>query len=116
MCCPSQSCDPWSHSINETNQHLQGKREAKRRYRLAIFLAFGHRCAYCGASATTLDHIKPRHHGGRNEMRNLAPACVTCNRDKASTPWLQWFRAQPFWTVDREADLWLWTHPPFLPA
>jgi len=39
-------------------------------------------CAYCGGVAKTLDHIVPRARGGKDEMRNLAPACKRCNSEK----------------------------------
>ena len=41
-------------------------------------------CQYCGRKTTqlTIDHIMPRHAGGRNEWRNLVAACPTCNRQK----------------------------------
>ena len=30
----------------------------------------------------TLEHILPRHHGGRDDLMNLAVACVGCNTQK----------------------------------
>ena len=30
----------------------------------------------------TLEHIVPRHHGGTNELMNLAVACARCNHGK----------------------------------
>jgi thymidine kinase len=36
-------------------------------------------CAYCGASATTYDHVVPKMHGGTNDPSNLVPACASCN-------------------------------------
>lgn len=97
------------HAICET--HLLSKRDAKRRFRDHIFNAWRGCCAYCGkANAQTLDHIKPRSRGGCTNTPNLAPACADCNRRKGSEEVFSWFRRQPQWTPDREADLWLWTH------
>jgi 5-methylcytosine-specific restriction endonuclease McrA len=97
------------HGISET--HLLHKRDAKRRFRDHIFQAWRGRCAYCGcAGATTLDHIKPRSRGGDTTTQNLAPACPDCNRLKGSSEVFSWFRLQPNWSPDREADLWLWIH------
>lgn len=42
-----------------------------------------HICGYCGRHATTIDHIKPKAHGGRHEWTNVAAACRRCNAHKA---------------------------------
>jgi 5-methylcytosine-specific restriction endonuclease McrA len=42
----------------------------------------GHRCAYCGGSATTVDHVLPRARGGKNTWLNTAAACGGCNQRK----------------------------------
>jgi hypothetical protein len=41
-------------------------------------------CAYCGARATTWDHIIPRSKGGPSHVENLAPCCLYCNSLKSS--------------------------------
>ena len=43
---------------------------------------FGNVCFYCGASATTLDHIVPSSEGGPSLLDNLVPACRACNGTK----------------------------------
>ena len=43
----------------------------------------GYRCAYCGASADTVDHVHPRSRGGRHEWTNVVAACSRCNHRKA---------------------------------
>lgn len=43
----------------------------------------GHRCAYCGAPATTVDHIRPRSRGGADSWENLVACCLRCNGAKA---------------------------------
>ena len=43
----------------------------------------GHRCAYCGRSANTIDHVQPRSRGGANSWENLVAACVKCNNLKS---------------------------------
>ncbi|MEM1417010.1 MAG: HNH endonuclease, partial [Myxococcota bacterium] len=51
------------------------------------------RCIHCGrhlavplespaASTATVEHILPRHHGGTDDLRNLAVACARCNSGK----------------------------------
>ncbi|TDB73176.1 HNH endonuclease [Micromonospora sp. KC723] len=44
----------------------------------------GHRCGYCSAPATTVDHIVPRSRGGRNTWQNTISACYACNQRKAN--------------------------------
>ncbi|WP_090034811.1 HNH endonuclease [Cellulomonas marina] len=43
----------------------------------------GHRCAYCGGVADTVDHVLPRSRGGRHEWGNVVAACMRCNHRKA---------------------------------
>lgn len=43
-------------------------------------------CQYCGRRGQrdlTLDHVLPRHRGGRHTWENLVTACKTCNHRKA---------------------------------
>ena len=35
-------------------------------------------CQYCGDPANTVDHVKPRSHGGGDELTNLVACCVRC--------------------------------------
>lgn len=44
----------------------------------------GHACGYCGAKATTVDHIVPQSRGGRNTWANTVASCYGCNQDKAN--------------------------------
>ena len=41
-----------------------------------------HRCAYCGAHATTIDHVLPKSRGGGMTWVNLVAACTPCNGTK----------------------------------
>jgi 5-methylcytosine-specific restriction endonuclease McrA len=41
-----------------------------------------HRCAYCGRSAATIDHVLPRSRGGRDTWENLVACCLRCNNTK----------------------------------
>ncbi|HLS93705.1 MAG TPA: HNH endonuclease [Microbacterium sp.] len=43
----------------------------------------GNRCAYCGRSANTIDHVIPRSRGGQDSWENLVAACVKCNNVKS---------------------------------
>ncbi|GAA2571626.1 MULTISPECIES: HNH endonuclease [Microbacterium] len=42
----------------------------------------GHRCAYCGKAASTIDHVLPRSRGGRDTWQNLVACCLRCNNVK----------------------------------
>ncbi|GAA1943233.1 HNH endonuclease [Microbacterium aquimaris] len=41
-----------------------------------------HRCGYCGASASTIDHVIPRSRGGADSWENLVACCLRCNNVK----------------------------------
>ena len=41
-----------------------------------------HRCAYCGANATTIDHVQPKSRGGADSWENLVACCLRCNNVK----------------------------------
>lgn len=41
------------------------------------------RCGYCGAKATTIDHVLPRSRGGAHSWENCVACCASCNHRKA---------------------------------
>ncbi len=43
-----------------------------------------HTCQYCGKTSVslTIDHVIPRHRGGKDIWENLVAACVKCNNIK----------------------------------
>ncbi len=51
--------------------------------RRALFARDRGRCGYCGAPASTVDHVVPRSRGGRHEWANVVVACARCNHVKA---------------------------------
>ena len=59
------------------------------------------RCAYCGAHASTIDHVQPRSRGGADSWENLVACCLRCNNVKGDrTPqemnWeLRWMPQPP---------------------
>ena len=87
---------------------LLSKRLARHRFRESILEGWGRCCAYCGAAADTLDHVRARARGGETRTANLVAACAPCNRAKASADWLAWFRAQSGWSEAREARVRDW--------
>ncbi len=52
--------------------------------RREVFQRDGYACQYCGVRTKdlTLDHIMPRHRGGRHSWDNLVSACRACNHRK----------------------------------
>ncbi|MFL6076598.1 MAG: HNH endonuclease [Mycobacteriales bacterium] len=51
--------------------------------RKAVFARDGGRCVYCGAPATSIDHVMPRAKGGQHSWDNVVSACGRCNHRKA---------------------------------
>jgi 5-methylcytosine-specific restriction endonuclease McrA len=52
-------------------------------------------CVYCGEPAATWDHLHARVKGGEHSgyghrIRNLVPACRTCNERKGGRTWEAW--------------------------
>jgi 5-methylcytosine-specific restriction endonuclease McrA len=49
-----------------------------------IFRRDNYTCQYCGrpSNSLTVDHVVPRHHGGKHNWENLVSACPECNRRK----------------------------------
>jgi 5-methylcytosine-specific restriction endonuclease McrA len=52
--------------------------------RREIFIRDHYSCQYCGMKTRdlTLDHVVPRHRGGKHTWDNLVSACRTCNHRK----------------------------------
>ena len=69
-------------------------RLAKRRYRQSIYDAWEHKCGYCEAPATSLDHVIPKFQSGSSYRNNLIPACRSCNANKASLKMEDWYKKQ----------------------
>ena len=54
---------------------------------------FDDKCAYCGAPATTWDHIIPISQGGGSNRGNIIPACISCNSSKRAQDVFDWLEA-----------------------
>jgi 5-methylcytosine-specific restriction endonuclease McrA len=83
-------------------------KRAKRRFRQAIYDAWDSKCAYCGAPATSLDHIIPRFRSGPSNRNNLIPSCQRCNSNKASLEMEVWYRDQDYFCEKRLALINAW--------
>jgi 5-methylcytosine-specific restriction endonuclease McrA len=65
---------------------IKRPRPQMRLSRREVFNRDGYTCQYCGRRGQrdlTLDHVLPRHRGGRHTWENLVTACKTCNHRKA---------------------------------
>ncbi len=64
---------------------IRRPRPRMRLSRREVFTRDRYTCQYCGKQTKdlTLDHVLPRHRGGRHDWENLVSACKTCNHRKA---------------------------------
>jgi len=51
---------------------------------LALCAAYDFRCACCGASEQTVDHVIPVSKGGSSNLDNIQPLCCSCNASKGT--------------------------------
>lgn len=56
-------------------------------------------CAYCGATASEWDHLRPlvmnqQPTGYISEIQNLVPACGKCNQSKGNREWKVWIQSK----------------------
>jgi 5-methylcytosine-specific restriction endonuclease McrA len=58
----------------------------------ALLGLYGGRCAYCGDSANTRDHVVPLNRGGSDWIDNIVPACRSCNSSKGNRLIWEWHR------------------------
>src|SRR3990172_10406714 len=64
---------------------IKRPRPQRRLTRRDIFTRDRHTCQYCARETKdlTLDHVLPRHRGGRHSWENVVSACKACNHRKA---------------------------------
>lgn len=55
---------------------------------LYLLVVYETRCAYCGGTADTMDHIVPLENGGGTTKTNVLPCCDACNQAKGTAVWL----------------------------
>ncbi len=72
-------------SVIRLRRYVRRPQPRLRLTRREVFARDHHRCQYCGRDEKelTLDHVQPRHRGGRNEWENVVAACRRCNHRKA---------------------------------
>lgn len=72
-----------AHQIKRDRRGVANITAAWRRVRAAVLERDEYTCRYCGAIATTADHIIPLYKGGAPfDLENLAAACMSCNSGK----------------------------------
>jgi len=54
--------------------------------------------------------VVPKAKGGATTKNNLIAACGACNLEKSSQSWFEWYRAQDFWTQEREDRILHWVN------
>lgn len=65
---------------------IRRPRPQRKLTRKELFLRDRYTCQYCGKETRdlTVDHVVPRHRGGRHSWDNLVSACRACNHRKAN--------------------------------
>ena len=71
-------------SVVKLRHHVKRPLPELRLSRRSIFARDNHTCQYCGNQARelTLDHVIPKHHGGKSTWENLVCCCKKCNSKK----------------------------------
>lgn len=74
-------------------------------YAETLLRIFEGKCAYCGAPASTWDHVVPISKGGLSVPGNLLPACVGCNSSKRDSPLAEWARNKGLYLSSEVLDV-----------
>jgi 5-methylcytosine-specific restriction endonuclease McrA len=71
-------------SVIRLDHLIKRPRPRVRLTRREVFVRDHHTCQYCGVHTKelTLDHVIPKHRGGRHQWENLVSACRSCNHRK----------------------------------
>jgi 5-methylcytosine-specific restriction endonuclease McrA len=74
---PRPSVIRLSHQVHRPRPRLKLSRRA-------VFRRDNFTCQYCGLQSNrlTIDHVIPRHRGGKHVWNNVVSACPACNRRK----------------------------------
>lgn len=65
---------------------------------------FEYKCAYClSESKLTVDHFVPVAQGGELSIKNVIPACSSCNSSKKDRNFSDWYKGQDFYNEKQES-------------
>lgn len=70
--------------VSSLKRERNGSTRAWRRIREQILERDQGLCHWCGAAATTADHVVPIAQGGGDDMSNLVACCVRCNSSRGA--------------------------------
>jgi 5-methylcytosine-specific restriction endonuclease McrA len=82
-------CEPCTKALQRARDAARGTSTARGydgtyvKNRAAV-LATGDPCHWCGAKATTADHVLPLSRGGNSDIGNLKPSCSFCNYSRGA--------------------------------
>jgi len=70
---------------------------------------FNKKCAYCGQGPNeivlTQEHFVPVIKGGEYTVKNIIPACGSCNFSKSDRDFFDWFKNQKFYSIRRQKKI-----------
>ena len=94
-----------SYWIDDTT--LVSRKATKQRFRKRIINAWDSTCYVCGMPQEhiTLDHLRPKAHGGTTSIFNLAPCCSLHNRQKGHNELWSWWTQHECWDLGRAKRL-----------
>ena len=80
----SPSFELWQPSVIRLCYLIKRPRPTVKLSRREIFARDNFTCQYCGSKTRdlTIDHVIPRHKGGRHTWDNVVSACKSCNHKK----------------------------------
>lgn len=76
-------CEPRGRASRSPTTQAQDAEYARNR---CVVLAGHPPCHWCGAPATTADHLLAVARGGTHALANLVPACSPCNSSRQANP------------------------------
>ncbi|EGT5666298.1 HNH endonuclease [Cronobacter sakazakii] len=87
--CDAHRNEGWQHHQQGRNRHQRGYGSKWNIIRVRILKRDRHLCQECLRSgkpvpASTVDHIKPKAHGGTDDDRNLESLCYSCHYRKTA--------------------------------
>ena len=79
--------------------------------RLSVYIRDEFQCMYCLKNnlthdiVLTIDHIRPRSHGGENHVKNMISSCKDCNDSRQSRQLITFAQEVAAWTDQSYVDI-----------